>query len=299
MVRNMEIKRLKPEHFYELRNLLDGVFSRAYGRETRFAVLFPRLFAEPNEYCTSSHLGAFEGDRLIGTAAMYPMDYVVGGVHIKLIGNGNVAVHEDVRGRGIMSRLLEKINEECDACGDVGYLHGKIDRYARFGYYSMGIQYQCTVQPGAANDVEFVPMRPGDVTENQRIYTQMPDYIVRNLEDFIPALRSQGRKPLTVFRHGEQIGYISLDCSKAAVEEYALSDRSEALVFRALAGFLGKPVMIRLSGYATDALERLSDSSTVQRSEPAQFRIIHSDPLKSGAAALGLDESVIYAPYLT
>lgn len=30
--------------------------------------------------------------RLVGTAAMYPIDYVVGGVHIRLIGNGNVAV---------------------------------------------------------------------------------------------------------------------------------------------------------------------------------------------------------------
>ena len=33
--------------------------------------------------------------------------------------------------------------------------------------------------------------------------------------------------------------------------------------------------------------------------EPAQFRIINAEPLKAGARALGLDENVIYAPYLT
>ena len=295
----MEIRRLEPERFYDLRDLLDGVFSRKYGKETRFASLFPRIFAKPNDYCTSSHLGAFDGDKLIGTAAMYPIDYVVGGVHVKLIGNGNVAVHEDYRGQGVMTRLLEKINEECDKCGDAGYLHGKIERYARFGYYSGGIQYQCSVLPGEAVKYEFVPMRSEDVRKNQKIYAQKPDYIVRVEEDFIPALRSQGREPLTVFRHGEQIGYISFDRNKAAVEEFALSDESEVTVFRALAYQTGGSVTVRLSGYETGTLERLTKHFTAVKSEPAQFRIINPESYKAGAAALGLDESVIYAPYLT
>ena len=48
----MEIRYLKIEDFYELRNLLDGVFSRKYDRETSFEKLFPRFFTEPNEYST-------------------------------------------------------------------------------------------------------------------------------------------------------------------------------------------------------------------------------------------------------
>ena len=298
----MEIRRLGPEHFYQLRDLLDGVFSRSYGRETRFSTLFPRIFSEPNEYCTSSHLGAFDGERLVGTAAMYPLDYVVGGVHIKLIGNGNVAVHEDYRGRGVMSELLREINAECDKTGDAGYLHGKAERYARFGYYSGGVQYQCSVAPSDPADggvYEFVPMKDGDVKTNMEICAARPDHIVRRPRDFIPALRSQGRQPLTVFRNGERIGYVSLDRGNAAAEEYALTDERELPVFRALAKELGRPVTVRLSGYEVPALERLRPHSSVRISEPAQFRIINPAPLKAAASSLGLPESVLYAPYLT
>ena len=140
----MEIKQLSTENFYELRELLDGVFSRIYGRETRFARLFPRLFENPNEYVAASHLGAFEGGRLIGTAAMYPLDYVVGGMHIRLVGNGNIAVHEDFRGKGVMTELLYAVNDACDKTGDVGYLHGDPTRYGRVGYIGAGVEYLLT-----------------------------------------------------------------------------------------------------------------------------------------------------------
>ena len=83
------------------------------------------------------------------------------------------------------------------------------------------------------------------------------------------------------------------------MEEFALGNEDEASAFRALAGELGRPVTVRLSGYDVKTLARVKDFSEVKQSEPAQFRIINAEPLKAGARALGLDESVIYAPYLT
>ena len=295
----MEIRQLKLSDFYALRDLLDGVFSRKYGRETRFAPMFPRFFAEPNEYCTSSHYGAFDGDRLIGTAAMYLMDYVVGGVHIKLIGNGNVAVHEDYRGQGVMMNLLWRINEECDKVGDVGYLHGKVDRYAKVGYIPGGVQYQCTFAPGEANGYEFVAMLPEEAAWHMACAAKRSDYLVRAEKDFIPALRSQSREPISIFKNGTMVGYLSLARSSGAVEEFAIGNEDEVSAFRALAKELGRPVTVRLSGYDVKTLARVKDFSEVKQSEPAQFRIINAEPLKAGARALGLDENVIYAPYLT
>ena len=143
----MEIRRLKENEFYELRELLDTVFTGKYNKETRFIKLFPRLFTEPNKYVTDSHFGAFEDGKLIGTAAMYPLNYVVGGEHLRLIANGNVAVHGDYRGKGVMSALLNKINDECDKVADLCYLHGDPTRYGRFGYFGGGIQYKMTFQP--------------------------------------------------------------------------------------------------------------------------------------------------------
>jgi len=295
----MEIRQLKLDDFYQLRDLLDGVFSRKYGRETRFAPEFPRLFAEPNEHCTSSHWGAFDGDRLIGTAAMYPIDYVVSGVHIKLIGNGNVAVHEDYRGQGVMTKLLLKINEECDKVGDVGYLHGDPERYGRFGYFSGGVQYLCSFEPGEHSGYEFAAMLPKEVAWHMERTAERSDYVVRSEKDFIPALRSQSREAISVFKNGILVGYISLARKPGKVEEFAVANEDEAGVFRALAKELGRQVTVRLSGYDVKTLERIKAVSSVQQSEPALFRIINAEPLRSGARALGLDENLIYAPYLT
>ena len=90
------------------------------------------------------------------------LDYVVGGVHIRLIANGNVAVHEEYRGRGVMTKLLHTINEACDTDGDLCYLHGDPVRYGRVGYVGGGIEYLLTFQPGTKYNYDFLPMRQED-----------------------------------------------------------------------------------------------------------------------------------------
>lgn len=299
----MEIRKLKPNEFYALRDLLDEVFTRHNKRDTIFEKEFPRIFGEPNEYCTSSHIGAFDGDRLIGTAAMYPIDYVIGGVHVKLIANGNVAVHEDYRGRGVMMSLLQKINEECDKIGDVGYLHGKAERYGKVGYFSGGVQYLCTLEAGEKAGYEFAAVQPEEIDYLMELSTKRTDYIVRSKKDFLPALHSRGREALTVFKNGIIVGYVSLARKSGFVEEFAIVNDDEPGVFKALANEIGAPVTVRLSGYEVKTFEKIKacvkDSSAIKQSEPALFRIINAEPLKAGARALGLDESVIYAPYLT
>lgn len=295
----MEIKYLEPQHFYELRDLLDGCFSRSYGRETSFAKLFPRLFAEPNDYVTSSHLGAFEDGRLIGTAAIYPLDYVVGGEHIRLLGNGNIAVHWDFRNRGIMTALLHRVNDIADACGDLGYLHGNPVRYGRVGYVGSGIEYLLTFQPNKIQ-YTFIPMRPEDSEKYNAIHESKCDYIKRQVQDVIPALRSGKREAISVFRQdGTWIGGLSLDRDKALVEEFGFVGEYEADVFPALAQVLGRELLVRLSGYNEKTLHRLEDRAAVRTAQPALFRMIHAERLQEAALALGLNKDVLFAPYLT
>ncbi len=295
----MEIRKLKTDDFFALRDLLDGVFSRKYENETRFEALFPRIFTQPNEYCTSSHWGAFDGDRLVGTAAMYPVDYVVGGVHIRLIGNGNVAVHEDYRGQGVMTKILNKINEECDKVGDVGYLHGSVERYSKFGYLPCGVQYLCSFEEGENNGYEFAAMRPEDIPWHMACAASRSDYVVRSEKEFIPALRSQSREAVSVFKNGNLVGYISLARKVGKVEEFAAANGDEAGIFRSLVKELDRQITVRLSGYDVKTLDRIKGCAEVSQSEPALFRIINSEPLKEGALALGLGENIIYAPYFT
>ena len=189
----MEIRVLRPEEFDQLRDLLDGVFSRSNGRVTDFSRLFPRLFAAPNPYTTASHIGAFIDGKLVGTAAMYPLDYVIGTQHIRLIGNGNVAVHEDYRNRGVMTQILHKINEACDKIGDLGYLHGDPVRYGRVGYVGCGVEYLLTFLPTGHAEYRFCPMTPAEVPMQQARSEQRCDFIRRAPEDFILSLRSGSR----------------------------------------------------------------------------------------------------------
>ena len=297
----MEIKILSCEHFYELRDLLDGVFSRSYGRETKFIELFPRLFSAPNAYVTSSHLGAFIDGRLVGTAAMYPLDYVVGGVPIRLIANGNVAVHEDYRKRGVMTQLLHAVNDACDVCGDLGYLHGNPVRYGRVGYIGGGIQYTLTFDPAGSDSYTFEKMLPEECAELRKLSETKCDYIRRKTpEDFYLALHSGNREAVTVHdRRGNAAGYLSLNLSNAFVEEFAFTEAAETEIFRTLAYRLGRPVQVRLSGYDKTALERCGNDAKIENSQPALFRMIRPEQLKEAARSLGLSEDVVYAPYLT
>lgn len=296
----MEIRIVQPHEFYELRELLDGVFSRSNGRETDFSKLFPRLFSAPNTYATASHLGAFADGKLIGTAAMYPLDYVVGTQHIRLIGNGNVAVHEDYRGRGVMTAILHKINEICDEIGDVGYLHGDPVRYGRVGYVGGGTEYLLTFQPTGCEPYRFLPMTLEEVPLQQARAERRCDYIKRRPEDFILSLQSGSREAISVFREdGSSAGFLSLHRETGAVEEFALEGERENEVFQALARELGRPVRVRLSGYDVLTLERCRTHAALKIGQPALFRIIRPEPLRQAARELGLPEDVLYAPYLT
>lgn len=296
----MEIRRLKKDEFYELRELLDGVFGRRDNTGPRFAGLFPRFFSEPNDYVTSSHLGAFDGDRLIGTAGIYKLDYVVGGEHIKLIGNGNIAVHEDYQGQGVMSRLNDAVNMECDKIADVGYLHGKPERYGRWGYIGNGIQYELIFNPTELNGYEFVKFDDSHVDFCRELSQKKVDYLIRKREDFEPALRSGNREAIAVTKNGIVKGFISLRREWGFVEEFGFDGEIEAEVFGALGCALGRTVKVRFSGYDLKSVKRLEAVATeVKTSQPALFRIINEDRMKEAAKKLGLDESVIYAPYLT
>ncbi len=296
----MEIRKLTSENFYELRDLLDVVFTKQNNAVTDFKKLFPRFFAEVNEYAVSSHYGAFEDGKLIGTAAMYPIDYVIGNEHIRLIANGNVAVDENYRGRGIMAALLTKINQECDKCADLCYLHGNAQRYGKYGYFGGGEQYMLKFTPDIKCNFTFSPMKKEETTVQQKISQSKIDYIVRSNEDFMVALQSHEREALSVFDENmNMIGYISLKRDSGYVHEFAFVGGRECEIFSSLASILKTDVTVCVSGYDVKTVERCKACADINVVEPALFRIINPERIKEVARKAGLDENTLYAPYLT
>jgi len=171
------------------------------------------------------------------------------------------------------------------------YKHTKAHFISECGYHGC---------PAPSSLKKFIPEDKLTPWLNNSVWdTHGSDYLLRAEKDFIPALRSQSREPISIFKNGTMVGYLSLARSSGALEEFAIGNEDEVNAFRALAKELAKPVTVRLSGYDVKTLARVKDACTVKQSEPAQFRIINAEPLKAGARALGLDENVIYAPYLT
>jgi len=264
----MEMRHLHLEHYEELLTLLNHVFSVAHGAPEDFRDHFPRIFEKPDEFQMNCHLGAFENGRLVGVVAAYPLQYRVGTRTVHLSADGNVAVAEEVRGRGIMSALMEEHRRECTA--DLSFLHsGNHARYARFGYIECGRQSRESYTPNAKG-YTFTPMTAEDIPACQKIAVLMADQIVRRDCDFIPSLRSHKRTP-TVIRDasGKLFGFLTHEDGK--VQEYALTDCTEmSAVFSSLAAALGHEVQVLVSGYEKVLPGKLSF--------PALFRI--GNPLK-------------------
>lgn len=299
----MEIRKLKPDEFYDLRNLLEDVFTKHNKRKSDFAKAFPRIFANENKYATQSHYGAFTDGRLVGTAAMYPLDYVVGGEHIKLIANGNVAVDENYRGCGVMSALLGKINDECDKCADICYLHGDAVRYGRYGYLGGEIKYNLTFEPDDTQEFTFQPMKDMDVPTLQKLSENRTDFIKRSGDEFIAALKSGRREALSVFdKNRNLVGYISFNDGICHVEEFAFDGEIEIAVFGALAKLMSSSVNVLISGYdkkTADRLEKSGVKTELIKDTSTLFRVINPQRIKDVARALDLDENTLFAPYLT
>lgn len=299
----MEVRKLKPDEFYDLRDLLEDVFTKHNNRKSDFAKAFPRIFGSKNEYATKSHYGAFTDGKLVGTAAMYPLDYVVGGEHIRLIANGNVAVDENYRGCGVMSALLAKINEECDKCADICYLHGDAVRYGRYGYYGGEIKYNLTFEPGDTQEFTFRPMEDTDVPALQKMSEKRTDFIKRQRDEFIPALKSGRREALSVFdKNRNLVGYISFNEGMCHVEEFAFNGEIEVEVFGALAKTVSASVSVLISGYDKKTAKRLEKSGVkaeLIKDTSTLFRVINPQRMKDVARLLDLDQNTLFAPYLT
>lgn len=299
----MEVRKLTIDEFYELRDLLTTVFTKRNERETDFEKLFPRIFGTINDYAVESHYGVFDEGKLIGTAAMYPLDYVVGGEHIKLIANGNVVVHEDYRGRGVMSAILEKINEECDKCADICYLHGNPVRYGRYGYFAGETEYLLVFESKAASEYKFRQMQDEDVPTLQKLSESKTEYVRRKQCDFMPALKSGYREAISVFNSKDElVGYMSFDKCQNHVEEFAFAGEIEHEVFKAFANSISQSIEVLISGYDKKSYERLKKYATEitkEKEEPTLFRIINPKRLRDIARKLGLDEKTLFAPYLT
>lgn len=270
---DLELVRLKKEDFNEAVNLLNTVFTIQNGSEMDFESIFPRIFI-PEDKTMGWHLGAKINGKLCGVAASYPLTYRVGGVDLKISAGGNVAVDGNMRGRGIMQSILNKLDEEDRAEGfDISYLHGDRFRYRNFGFERCGVEYYFTLtrsmlgKDAPERQFTYVDLRTAEEAFIKKVfdfYNTQSAFLIRDYDSFMPALKAKKRLPLAVLSEDKElIAYLVVGADNCISEifvtdEILFSDVVKGYMaqFDACKLFLGMPAYSPLVEQAHKVAER-------------------------------------------
>lgn len=214
---------------FSLRVNEDGteVYDRSY-----FRTLQPKLYGSAD--VMPPHLLAFDGDRLVGLAALRVHPVRMFGQTVQVGGVGTVGVIQEYRNRGIMRELMTRLNAEMEDRGvTVGELGGRRSRYAHFGYSTGGYGMELTFSrddclPFPALDFAVAELSGDAAPEEIRLflslYDRTPVHAARTEADFLPTLRSGKRRPYRILRAGKTVGYLCADSGLDAVSELELED---------------------------------------------------------------------------
>jgi len=136
---NPDIVQLKEEDYADLMKFLDRGFAPD---ACAFDTLLPARFTD-RKTGTACNYAIRDNGRMIAAAGVYPIDWRVGEVVIRVAGIGNVAVDPEHRGRGLMSQLMRHVVTIAPQLGyDLTWLGGYRQRYATFGYEKAGVLQQ-------------------------------------------------------------------------------------------------------------------------------------------------------------
>jgi len=192
--------------------------------DPNFAELVPALY-EPTDQHMRCNLALRRNGRIAAIVGVFPIDWVVGGTHLRLAGIGGVSVHPDFRGQGLMRLLMDAAMFEIER-GDyhAACLGGNRRRYGHWGFEKAGVEASFVV---SANSLEHAartqlqlgekPLHigaatPADFSAMHALYRQQPIHCTRSLESFPQHLHNWRRQPVVVRDSGGRIaGYACFD----------------------------------------------------------------------------------------
>ncbi len=308
-----QIVRLKAEHYDKLVELLNAVFSRKNGRQMDFERDLPKTFSRTDEKM-GSHLGIFDGDKLVGVVGIYILPTVIQGIPITFSTVGNIAVHWDYEGRGYMSLLVNRAMEELDKLGvDVSRLGGLRQRYNRFGYETAGQLYNF-IFTEHNNERCFSHLKDEGITFSlieksdvetikfcRELYQRGAISTLRSDKDgyadtYNTMLAWTNYAYLAKNAKGEPIGYLCANENKNSVAEFfGVDTLSTVSMISAWQRFSGQTLSFRLPPYEVELVKEFCASSEAMNITPAcHFKVINY--VKLVDALLKLKASYVKLP---
>lgn len=199
-----------------------------------FRTLQPKLYRSAE--VMPPHLMAFDGDTLVGIAALCVHPLHMGGQTVTVGGVGTVGVLQDYRGRGIMRELMTRLNSDMARDGvTLGELGGKRSRYAHFGYFSGGAGMEISLSrddilPFPTDGLTVAELSGEAMVEEvqlfRSLYDRTPIRAERSETDFVSILRSGKRRPYRILHGNRTVGYLCADAGLDQISEIELDEPS-------------------------------------------------------------------------
>ena len=160
-VNDVVVRTPSPAEFSALERFLEA----AYGHSFRyFSRSYPHLY-RPDPDALDASLVAEQGGAIVSHVGAFPLEIAAGPARIPTGGIGGVATVPQVRGQGLMSRLMREAIARMRRRGNVlSVLWGDRQRYRHFGYEVCGVQWNLTFTPRslAAVQVKAAPVAEAD-----------------------------------------------------------------------------------------------------------------------------------------
>lgn len=200
-----------------------------------FKLMMPKLYGD-REFCTSHHRVVKQNGKIIAAYAAYPTEFVTKSGNISAVGIGSVAVSKKCRNQGLMSQMMQNINEEArENNSDICFLSGFRKRYERFGYVPAGERFVCDItehcisHSNADKKYSFVSVRHGKkyLDEAVSLFDSQSAHWLREKENFSDIVTTWCDRSFFVLDESKRFcGYIITDTLKKSITEIVVSNTS-------------------------------------------------------------------------
>jgi len=135
---------------------------------------------KPTQKDMANNIVILDDGHIVSCVGIFPLTFICGEASLSVGGIGGVSTEPRYRGRGLMTRLLDKsISIMKQQNYDISILWGDRRRYGHFGWENAGRQYVFTIDrrhvpPGKAGDGEIRPLSPSsdELGRIARLYEQ-------------------------------------------------------------------------------------------------------------------------------
>ncbi|MDE7207944.1 MAG: GNAT family N-acetyltransferase, partial [Lachnospiraceae bacterium] len=240
-----------------------------------------------------------EGGKIKALLDVYPIDLKLNGSEmvIKAAYIGTVAVHPKERGKGYLTKLMERAEHDAKEKGfDLMLLDGDRHRYRSYGFEKAGGKYNFDVHLGNiwhccrelyTKEELHVPKYSFEELDEKSacipflfaLY-QRRNVTARTKENFFFCLKSNLATTYAVLADGQVVGYINLSGDEKNIHEFELEEN--AFIPRMLCDFMEgmglNEIGISVGMDETEKLEQLQGASDYYNlSMSHQMKILKSD----------------------